>query len=222
MSIIDKQFLDAAGLKISEAADILNKSRQTVSRGIANPSSRYFRFHEIHKLVSHVKSNNKELIPIVQRFLRNNIAEYAEISEEAAPESLLSYLDATETWFFCPTIEDLQYEFPKYYEQLTEFIAAYEKQLNVVLKNAVSASDFNEKIRHWEQKCTINFHYSSIVNMYPITFFFSFQALKKVLVLGSNNLSEMSSVQSTRIYHGILTSKDDGFIQRVGKLPRPS
>jgi hypothetical protein len=207
MAIVDRQLLDAAGINISKAADILKKSRQTVSRGIANASAKYFRMQDVHLLYRHVEETNSDLIPIVQRFIKDHYADYAKITDSFGRESLLEYLSSQEVWFFFPTLSVLQFEFPNSFEQVKQFISKYDGQLNIVLKDEPSAHDVTKELDSVKASCRIILHHSEIVSFYPITFFFSFQDKKKVLVLVSDVLSAVDPVQSRRMYHGMINSK---------------
>src|SRR5580704_11927634 len=54
MSARDAKVLQVAGITVAEVARTLKRSRQTVSRGVRNPNSQYFRlddFLAIHKVL---------------------------------------------------------------------------------------------------------------------------------------------------------------------------
>ena len=211
MSKVDKMLLDAAGLNISQAADILSKSRQTISRGIASRGGRYFRTHEIYKLIQHVEAENKDLLPLVQRFIEDNYADHKDLiaNTKLGADSILKFLNSDSAWSFMPNVKDLKFEFPHYYEELVLFLSKFGagKEFHVVLETKNSVSEFKRDMQvvKGSRRCDMFYYHYDKVRYHPITFIFAGPNIKKVFILGSSTLTEVSANQSNRILYSVRT-----------------
>ena len=103
MSQIDRQLLDTAGINVSKAAKLLQKSRQTVSRGISHVQPQYFRAYEVSKLVKYVELENVMLLPMVKKFVEENYPYKLDwVAQNSTEVSIHKYISSEETWIFLP------------------------------------------------------------------------------------------------------------------------
>lgn len=72
MADVDAKLLEMAGLTPAGAARILDRSRQTVSRGLRQTSTTYFKDREIAKIYDAVRAENPSFAPAVLDFIREH------------------------------------------------------------------------------------------------------------------------------------------------------